>query len=104
MRKHRRDTASHTTSLSSLSGNTGLKGGTGVNVTPKKRITKKKKYIKSKALSPFIPGNKRLLNKDNDDNTETTYTSLSEIDDMSHTSPDDVTEKRKTKKINDNEE
>ena len=44
-------------------------------------------------MSPFLPGNKRLLNKDNDDNTKTTYTSLSDKDDMSHTSPDDFPEK-----------
>ena len=54
-----------------------------------KRIPKKKKYIKSKALSPFITGDKRLPNEDNDDNYETTDTPLSEKEDMSHTSPDD---------------
>ena len=48
---------------------------------------------KSKALSPFLTGNKRLLNEDNDDNPENLDTSLSEKDDMSHTSADDFTEK-----------
>ena len=49
-------------------------------------------------MSPFISGNKRLLNEDNDDNPETKDTSISEKDDMSHTSPDDFTEKQKTKR------
>ena len=66
-----------------------------VSVTLEKRIPKKKKHIKSKALSPFLPGNKRLSNKDNDDNRKTIDTSLSEKDDVSHTSPDDFTEKNK---------
>ena len=57
-----RDTASVTHSLSSSTGESGLTGGTRVNVTSEKRITKKHKYIKSTALSPFLPGNKRLLN------------------------------------------
>ena len=33
---------------------------------------------------PFIHGNKRLLNEENDDNLETTDTSQSEKDDTSH--------------------
>ena len=66
---------------------------TRVNITPEKRIPKKKKYIKSKPLSTYIPGNKRLLNKDYDDNHETTDISLSEKYDMSHTILDDFTEK-----------
>ena len=61
-------------------------------------IPKKKKNIKPKALSPFLPGNKRLLNEDNYDNPETTDTSISEKYDMSHTSPGDFTEKQKTKR------
>ena len=48
-------------------------------------------------MSPFIPGNKRLLNENNDDHPETTDTSISENDDMSHTSPDDFTEKKDKK-------
>ena len=56
-------------------------------------IPKKKKNIKPKALSPFLPGNKRLLNEENDNNPETTDTSLYEKDDMSHTSPYNSTEK-----------
>ena len=63
-----------------------------VNITPEKCIPKKKKNIKYKALSPFLPGNKRILNEDNDDNPETIDTSLSENYDMSHTSPEDFTE------------
>ena len=50
-------------------------------------------------MSPFLHGNKILLNEYNYNNTETTDTSLSEKNDMSHTSPDGFTEKRKTKKI-----
>ena len=86
VRKHRRDTASVTSSLSSSTRESGLTGGTRVNLTPEKRIPKKKKYIKPKALYPFLPGNKRLLTKENHHNTENTDTSLSEKDDMSHTS------------------
>ena len=78
VRKHQRDTASHTYSLSSSTVETGLTGGTIVNVMPGKHIPKKNKFIKYKALSQFIPRNKRLLNKDNDDNSKTTDTSLSE--------------------------
>ena len=77
MRKHQIDTASVTYSLSSSMGESGLTGGTRVNVTPEKRIPKNKKYIKPKALSPFLPVNKILLNEDNYDNPETTDTSLS---------------------------
>ena len=50
-------------------------------------------------MSPFLPGNKRPINKDKDHNPETIDNSLYEKYDMSHTSPDDFTEKRKTKKI-----
>ena len=66
-------------------GKTGLTGGTRVSVTPEKRIPNKKKNIKSKDLSPFLPGNKRLLNEENEDNPETIDTSKSETDDTSHT-------------------
>ena len=79
--------------MPSSTGESGLTGGTRVNVTPEKRIPKKHKYIKPTALSQFLPGNKRLLNGDNDDNPETTDTSLSWKDDMSHTSKDDFTGK-----------
>ena len=48
-------------------------------------------------MSPFLPGNKRPSNKDNDDNNETTDTSLSGKYDMSHTIPDDFTEKNDKK-------
>ena len=91
MRKHRRDTASYTYYLSSAKIIAGLTGGTRVSVTPDKRILNKKKNIKYRALSPFIPGNERLLNKDNNYNPETTDTSISEKYYMSHTSPDDFT-------------
>ena len=46
-------------------------------------------------MSPFIHGNKRLLNDKNDHNPETTDTSQSEKDDMSHTSRDGFIEKAK---------
>ena len=75
--KHQRDTASCKYYLSSATGETGLTGGTSVSLTPEKRIPQKKKYIKSKDLSPFLPGNKILLNEENDDNPETTDTTLS---------------------------
>ena len=98
MRKHRRDIASYTSSLSLATGEKGLSGVTRVSVTPEKRIPKKKKNIKSKALSPFIPGNTIRLNKDNDYNPETTDTSLSKKDDMLHANPYDFTEKTKYEK------
>ena len=63
MRKHQRYTASVTSSSSSSTGESVLTGGTRVNVTPEKRIPKKKKFIKYKALSPFLPKNKILLNE-----------------------------------------
>ena len=91
------DTSSVTSYLSSSTGKSCLTGGTRVNVTPEKRITKKHKYIKPTALPTFIPGNKILLKEDNYDNPETTDTSLSGKDDMSHTSKDDFTEKRNDK-------
>ena len=94
MRKNWRDTYSVTSSLYSPTGESFLTGETRVNVTPEKRIPKKQKYIKPTYLSPFIPVNKRLLNKDDYDNPVTTDTSLSVKDDMSHTSPDDFTEKK----------
>ena len=50
-------------------------------------------------MYPFLPGNTRLLNKDNDDNPETTDTSLSGKYYMSHTSPDNFTEKKMTKNL-----
>ena len=61
--KHRRYTSSYTYFLSSATVETGLTGGTRLSVTPEKRIPKKNKNIKSKAFSPFLPGNKRLLNE-----------------------------------------
>ena len=95
MRKHKKDTASYTCYLSSATVETGLTGVTRLSVTPEKRITNKKENIKSLALSPFIPVNKRLLNDENDHNPETIDTSLSEKDDMSHTSWDYFIEKTK---------
>ena len=50
-------------------------------------------------MSPFIPGNKRLLNEDNNDNPETTDTSLSGKDDMSHSSKYGFTVKMNDKNI-----
>ena len=67
-------------------------------MTPEKCIPKKNKNIKSLALSPFIPGNKGLLNEENDHNPKTTDTSQSEKYDMSHTSRDDSIEKARHKK------
>ena len=90
--------------MSSSTGESGLTGGTRVNVTPEKRITKKHKYIKLIALSPFPPGNKRLLNEDNDDNTETIDNSLSGKYDMSHTSKDVFTEKNDKQITNSDDE
>ena len=55
-------------------------------------------------MSPFLLGNKILSNEENDDNPETTDTSLSGKDDISHTSRDDFTEKTKDKKVTDNDE
>ena len=46
-------------------------------------------------MSPFLPGNKILLNEDNGDNPENTDTSLSGQDDILHTSKDDFTERKK---------
>ena len=97
--KHQRDTAYHTSSLSLLTGETDLTGRTRLNVTPEKRIPKKKKYMLSKALSPFVPGNKRLLNEDNDNNPKTTDTSQSEKYDIPHTSLDAFTGKTNDKKL-----
>ena len=98
MHKHRRDTDSYTSSLSSVTGEKSLTGGTIVTVTPEKVISKKKKNIKSLSLSPFLPGNKILLNKENNHNPETTDTSRSEKDDMSHTCRDDFISKVKDTK------
>ena len=86
MHKNRRDTASYTYYLSSARGETGLTGGIIVIVTPEKYIPKKNKNIKSLALSPFLPGNKIILNDESDHNLETTDTSLTEKYDISHTS------------------
>ena len=66
--KKQRDAASVKPSLYSSTGESGLTGVTRVNLTPYKRIPKKQKYIKPKDLSPFLPGNKILLNEDNYDN------------------------------------
>ena len=56
-------------------------------------------YLKPTDLSLFLPGNKILLNKDNDDNPETTDNSLSGKDDMSHTTPDYFTRKTNEKQL-----
>ena len=55
-------------------------------------------------MSPFLPGNKILSNEDNDHNPETTDTSLTKKDDMSHTSRDDFIEKAKDKKNNNDDD
>ena len=56
-------------------------------------------------MSPFIPGNKILLNDENDQNPETTDTSRSEKYNISHTSRYDFIEKAKDKKnTNDDDE
>ena len=49
-------------------------------------------------MSPLIPANKRLVNEDNDDNPETTDTSLSEKDYISHNITDNFTGKKIKKK------
>ena len=104
MRKHRRDTAYYSSSLSSATGETFLTGGTRVSVTPEKRIPKKKKNTKSLSLSPFLPGNKILLNEENYHNPETMDTSRSEKYDKSYTSWDDFIKKLKdTKNTNDDD-
>ena len=91
--------------LSAATEEKSLTGGTRVSLTPEKFILKKKKNIKSLDLSPFLPGNKILLNEINDNNPETTDTSQSEKYDMSHTSPDDSIAKAKdTKNTNDDDE
>ena len=93
----KRYTVSVTSTYSSSIGESGLTGGRRVNVNPEKRIPKKHKYITPTSLYPFLPGNKKLLNEDNDDNPETTDTSLSGKDDISHTSKDNFTEKTNLK-------
>ena len=58
----------------------------------------------SPVIPPFIPGNKILLNEENDDNPKTTETTLSEKDNTSHTSQDDSISKQKdTKNTNDDD-
>ena len=98
-----------------------------------KRIPKKKNNIRSLAFSPlrkdpipnqdkkiigldkyqcltpdlpqFLPENKRLLNEENDGNTETTNTSKSEKDDTSHNRKDDsIARVKETKNTNDDDE
>ena len=70
----------------------------------KKRIPKNKKNIKPLALSPFLPGNKRLLNEENNHNPETTDNSLSGKYDTSHTCRyDSIAKARETKNTNDND-
>ena len=64
---------------------------------------------KDQCLAPdvllFHPGNKRLLNEENDDNPKTTDIPQSEKDDTSHTSRDDYYAKVKdTKNTNDDDE
>ena len=67
-----------------------------------KWIPKNKKYTNSKAFSPFLPGNKTILNEENDDNPETTDTSQSEKDDTSQNSRDDsIVKVKETQKIKD---
>ena len=55
-------------------------------------------------MSTFLPGNKLLLNEDNDDNPETTDTSLSVKYDMSHISQDNFTGDKSDKTITNNDE
>ena len=53
-------------------------------------------------VPPFLPGNKSLRNKKNDDNPETTDTSHTEKDDTSHTNQDDsITNVKDMKNTND---
>ena len=53
-------------------------------------------------MSPFIPGNKILLNKENDQNPETTDTLQSEKYDMSYNSLyDSIAKVKDTKNTND---
>ena len=55
-------------------------------------------------MSTFLSGNKLLLNEDNDDNPETTDTSLSVKYDMSHISQDNFTGDKSDKTISNNDE
>ena len=56
-------------------------------------------------VPPFLPGNKRLLNEENYDNTETTDTLQSEKDDASHTKRyDSIAKLKDTKNTNDDDE
>ena len=75
-----------------------------IKFNARKTYSKEEENIKSLALSPFLPVNKILLNKENDHNPETTDTSLSEKYDMSHTSSDDfITKAKDTKNTNDDD-
>ena len=66
--------------------------------------SKEEEIIKSLALYPFLPGNKILLNEENDHDPETTDTSRSEKYDMSHTIRDDcIARAIDTKNTNDDE-
>ena len=73
------------------------------NPNQDKKTTGIKKYqCLTPAVPPFISGNKWLLNEENDDNPETTDTSLSEEYYTSHTKRDDYIAKFKdTKNTND---
>ena len=75
------------------------------NCNSRKRIPKNTNNIKYLALSPFIPGNKRLLNKESDHNPETADTSRSEKDDTSYTGRcDSIAKVKDTKNTNDDED
>ena len=102
----------------------GLTGETRASVTPEKRIPRKKRNIKSLVTSPpkkdpipnqdknnlglqkyqwlpphitlFSSGFKLLRNEGNDDNPETTDTSLTDKDDTSRTNRDDYIENVKS--------
>ena len=65
-----------------------------------KTITILNKYqCLTPGVHPFIPGNKRSRNEENDDNPENTDTSQSKKYDTSHTSRDDSFAKAKGKTI-----
>ena len=66
-------------------------------------MTKKNRCLTSD-VPPFLPGNKSLRNKENDDNPETTYISDTEKDDTSHINRDDSIENVKDMKNTNNDD
>ena len=69
----------------------------------KKIIGLKKYQCLTPDVPPFFPGNKALINEQNDDSPETSDTSQSEEDDTFHTKQDDYIENVKEMNTNDYE-